>query len=290
MSEKHEYKPLMGEEIGEDIRGLGVSHPTKEERNSNRLQRLNIILIILVALLLSLNILQISLYKVILSHTIQGGSTTYRTKYAGLKEGEIDVFWNQKGAYTDPDDEVRDRLWDSLDFDPGVVAVPKSWAAEKGLDEAATFPWDSSKSLYFVNAYHSLHCIKQVYRAFRDYRMGNPPSISNGHVVHCLDQLLADIKCQADDTLRATNVSTPHNSAVYQTHTCRNWDALEKWTQTYPSCYRYGNGTFEDNQPSQLPRFRFCEEGTPELEKARRYFGKGKDWKPIEEKKFSWFD
>ncbi|KAI1656809.1 hypothetical protein F4813DRAFT_112011 [Daldinia decipiens] len=290
MSEKHEYKPLMGEDISEEIQGLENQHPTNTAKVTKRSNRFNLVLIILIALSLSLNILQISLYKVLLSHNARCESGTWRTKYAGLKEGEIDVFWNQKGAYTDPDDDVRDRLWDSLDFDPGVVAVPKLWAVEKGLDEGATFPWDSSKSLYFVNAYHSLHCIKQVYRAFRDYRMGNPPSISNGHVVHCLDQLLADIKCQADDTLRATNVSTPHNSAVYQTHKCRNWDALEKWTQTYPSCYRYGNGTFEDNQPSQLPRFRFCQEGTPELEKARKYFGKGEDWKPIEEKKFSWFD
>lgn len=178
MTEKHEYKPLMGEEISEETQGLENQHPTSTAKDTKRSNRFNIVLIILIVLSLSLNILQISLYKVLLSHNARCESGTYRTKYgmvltslrnmkelylplplAGLKEGEVDVFWNQKGAYTDSDDDVRDRLWDSLDFDPGVVAVPKLWAAEKGLDEGATFPWDSSKSLYFVNAYHSLHCI-----------------------------------------------------------------------------------------------------------------------------------
>lgn len=69
------------------------------------------------------------------------------------------VYWNQSGAYTDPDDDVRDHLWDQIDIDSGIVAVPKIWAKEKGLPEGTTFPWDTDKSLYFVNAYHSLHCL-----------------------------------------------------------------------------------------------------------------------------------
>lgn len=78
---------------------------------------------------------------------------------ARLEDDTVEVFWNQSGKYANPDDDARDHLWDELDIDSGVVAVPKTWAREKGLPEATTFPWDTDKALYFVNAYHSVHCL-----------------------------------------------------------------------------------------------------------------------------------
>ncbi|KAI1396461.1 hypothetical protein F4819DRAFT_500233 [Hypoxylon fuscum] len=290
MAKIHEYKLLVDEEKIEDIQDLERPHSLKTEKYNSRLYILNLALIVAVILSFSLNILQLSLYKLNLSPTSEDQTGTYRSKYAGLVEGDVRVFWNQSGAYTDPDDDVRDHLWDRLDIDSGIVAVPKSWAKEKGLPEGTTFPWDTNKSLYFVNAYHSLHCLKNVYRAFRDHRLNAPPTVSHAHVVHCLDQLLADTFCQADDTLRATNRSTPHVTASQQFRQCRSFDALYEWTQANPGCYRYGNHTLEDAKPSQIARMRFCPEGSPELEKVRAYFGKGEDWKPAEEKKWSWYD
>ncbi|XXH04034.1 hypothetical protein Hte_010445 [Hypoxylon texense] len=290
MARKQEYKPLMGEEKNDNDRDLKQSPLSNADQYKTRLHIVNLALITTVIVSFSLNILQLSLYKLNISPSPVGETGTHRSKYAGLVEGDVKVFWNQSGAYTNPDDDVRDHLWDRLDIDSGIVAVPKSWAKEKGLPEGTTFPWDTNKSLYFVNAYHSLHCLKNVYRAFRDHRLNAPPTVSYAHVVHCLDQLLADTFCQADDTLRVTNRSTPHVTASQQFRQCRNFDALQEWTLAHPGCYRYGNHTLEDAQPSQLPRMRFCPEGTPELEKVRAYFGKGEDWKPAEEKKWSWFD
>ncbi|KAI6090600.1 hypothetical protein F4821DRAFT_20904 [Hypoxylon rubiginosum] len=289
MARKHEYKPLIGEEKS-DIQNLESPCSSSADKDNTRSYILNLILIIAVVISFSLNIVQLGLYKLNLHSVHEDGTGTRRSIYAGLLEGDVKVYWNQSGAYTDPDDDVRDHLWDQIDIDSGIVAVPKIWAKEKGLPEGTTFPWDTDKSLYFVNAYHSLHCLKNVYRAFRDHRMGAPPTVSHAHVIHCLDQLLADTFCQADDTLRVTNRSTPHVTAFQQHRQCRSFDALQEWTLAHPGCYRYGNHTLEDAQPSQLPRMRFCPEGSPELEKVRAYFGKGEDWKPAEEKKWSWFD
>ncbi|KAI0179382.1 hypothetical protein GGR52DRAFT_570269 [Hypoxylon sp. FL1284] len=291
MARKHEYKPLMGEEekneSTQDLKLPSSSHPNKDSRIS---WIFNLILIIVLIISFSLNILQLSLYSRSNSPATEDETGTRPSKYAGLADGDVRTYWNQSGPYTDPDDDARDHLWDRLDIDSGIVAVPKEWAKEKGLPEGTTFPWDTNKSLYFVNAYHSLHCLKNVYRAFRDHRLNEPPTVPYAHVVHCLDQLLADTFCHADDTLRVTNRSTPHNTAVNQFRQCRSWDALQDWTLAHPGCYRYGNHTLEDAQPSQIPRMRFCPEGSPELEKVRAYFGKGQDWKPAEEKKWSWFD
>ncbi|KAI1374521.1 hypothetical protein F4677DRAFT_425305 [Hypoxylon crocopeplum] len=290
MAGKHEYNPLMDEESSEDIQYPEITQYTNVATSNTRLRRFSLALIVITVLSLALNILQLSVYKIPVSPTTGDEIWTYRSKYAGLEEDNIDVYWDQWGPYAGSDDDIRDHLWDSIDIDSGIVAVSKSWASEKGLPEGTTFPWDSDKSIYFVNAYHSMHCLKNVYRAFRDIRLSLPTVVTPGHVYHCLDQLLADNFCQADDTLRVTNRSTPHITAAYQHRQCRDWDALHQWTLDHPGCYRYGNHSTEDKMTSQLPRMRFCPEGSPELEKVRKYFGKGKDWKPTEEKPFSWFD
>jgi DNA-binding HxlR family transcriptional regulator len=45
----------------------------------------------------------------------------------------------------------------------------------------------------------------------------------------------------------------------------------------------------EDKKESQVPRYRFCEEGSEDLEVVRGYFGWGREWRPAEERKWSWF-
>ena len=57
---------------------------------------------------------------------------------------------------------ARDEAWDNLNYDPGSVALDYEYAAALGLPEAQPFPWDYSKGLYFLNAYHSIHCLVRV--------------------------------------------------------------------------------------------------------------------------------
>jgi len=154
----------------------------------------------------------------------------------------------------------------------------------------STWPWNTSKAIYFVNAYHQLHCLKLIYQAFMDYRDGDSPRVAHHHIIHCLDQIYADLRCNADDTLRVTAPNSDTTTAVGQIRSCRNWNALEEWTRANPGCFRYGNPDVENRKSSQIPRMRFCPDGTPELVKIREYFGKEEDWKPDEEPRWSWFD
>ena len=52
-----------------------------------------------------------------------------------------------------------DEIWEAIDIDPGIVAVPLDWAEEHNLAETQPFPWDQTKGLYVVNAFHSIHCL-----------------------------------------------------------------------------------------------------------------------------------
>jgi hypothetical protein len=123
-----------------------------------------------------------------------------------------------------------------------------------------------------------------------EYEESLPQSISSHHIIHCLDQLRSDIICNADDTLRVTTTDMRPVTGEGQTRLCKNWDALNDWTLANPSCFRYGDPLVEDMKESQIPRLRFCPEGTPELNVVREYFNKETDWKPAEEKVWSWFD
>lgn len=74
-------------------------------------------------------------------------------------DDEISVKWLQSTVYTSHNTSKRDHMWDAINHDSDIVAVSKTWALEKGLELGADFPWDESKTIYLVNAFHSLHCI-----------------------------------------------------------------------------------------------------------------------------------
>jgi hypothetical protein len=61
-----------------------------------------------------------------------------------------------------------------------------------------------------------------------------------GHVLHCLDSLLQDIRCFADDT---PMISTPESWGEGQNRKCRDWGKLEKWASAHNSCFTYINET-----------------------------------------------
>ena len=58
--------------------------------------------------------------------------------------------------------EERDKLWAALDMDPTMVALPDDFAAERGLPKAERFPWDKSKGVYQLEAFHQLHCLVSI--------------------------------------------------------------------------------------------------------------------------------
>ena len=70
------------------------------------------------------------------------------------------IAYTLEGPYSLAGDRVEaDRHWADIEIDAGVVALSDSYVSEKGLPEAMRFPWDETKGIYFLNAYHNLHCL-----------------------------------------------------------------------------------------------------------------------------------
>ncbi|TVY16640.1 Phenylalanine aminomutase (L-beta-phenylalanine forming) [Lachnellula arida] len=281
MPTKYRFEPLVDD--GSDNGPLYPSPPVGPKTS------VKVLLLAVLATSIAFNVLQI-LFGVQPLNMARFANAECRSQYVNLQEKEVEVKWLQQSKYTNPNAFERDREWDRINYDTGIVAVPKPWALQKGLALGVDFPWDTSKSVYFVNAFHSLHCLKYIYKSLMEYREGMPQTSGESHILHCLDQLRADVECSADDTLRWATPDRSKSTAVGQTRQCRSFDELKAWTIAYPGCYRFGNATFEDAQDSQVPRKRYCPEGSPELDVVRSYFGKGSDWTPANDPVWSWFD
>lgn len=63
------------------------------------------------------------------------------------------------GPYDSRNKTLSIETWNNLDYDLGSIALDYDYAASLGLPKAQEFPWDNSKGLYFLNAFHSLHCL-----------------------------------------------------------------------------------------------------------------------------------
>jgi len=180
-----------------------------------------------------------------------------------------------------------DALWEAIDFDDGLVALPKEWTDAKGLPQTATYPWDESKGIWLLNGYHGLHCTKRIYISLMEYRKGLPQSLPPRHIFHCLDSLREQVMCDADDTPRFThskNEESGHITGMHQKRQCRDWSKLENWARQYNSCYRYGDPTWDKG--NQFRRFMFCKEDSPYLPAVREFFGKPDDWVPFTDADF----
>lgn len=77
---------------------------------------------------------------------------------AGLQQ-TVTVALHGHDPYTDRNDTFRDELWQSINIDEGMIALPDEIAIEKGLPLAQRFPWDHSKGVYLLHGYHNLHCV-----------------------------------------------------------------------------------------------------------------------------------
>lgn len=169
---------------------------------------------------------------------------------------------------------LRER-WNSLSIDDGIVAIDNDWAEERNLGKGQPFPWDDSKSLYLITAFHSLHCAVNVGQLLYELHHGLPPTIETSHALHCLDHWRTDAMCEADDYPLPTGLSQYMKPGPRgQARTCRNWDQLVAWTKEHNACY--GHITNDEvkfgKEHSQLERFTSCPPDSP-------YFAKAQEWK-----------
>ena len=97
-----------------------------------------------------------------------------------------------------------------------------------------------------------------------------PLSFAYAHSMHCLEALLQDVFCFADDTPRFTSMDHPGSPGVGQARQCRDWRKLEVFAQEHTSCWRDINPN--DNIDTLL-RYRYCPPGSPYNERIHAIFG-----------------
>lgn len=73
----------------------------------------------------------------------------------------VDLETNVPVPISHDDHTIEDPMWDSPEYDwyLGWVALQNDVAQSKGLPTAMHWPWDSSRSIYILHGFHSLHCV-----------------------------------------------------------------------------------------------------------------------------------
>lgn len=61
--------------------------------------------------------------------------------------------------YNTPNTTLSTLAWSTLNYDAGSIALSDTYTKAMGLPLGQRFPWDETKGLYFVGAYHSIHCL-----------------------------------------------------------------------------------------------------------------------------------
>ncbi|KAK6074248.1 hypothetical protein SCUP234_08298 [Seiridium cupressi] len=173
-------------------------------------------------------------------------------------------------------EEQRAIAWESMDSSAGEISLDKEWADVHNLPESAPFFWDEGRQIYLLNGHHSLHCMRKVRRAIVLYNYNRPQLDSYTHLVHCMDHLMQNIICEADDTPFYTSTTSNITTGLGQTRMCRSWEGLTEWANENTACFAYINETQGVN--AVIERFRYCPRGSSLLGPMRKYFGYAQDW------------
>lgn len=71
------------------------------------------------------------------------------------------IQWKKRTPYypkNESDYEAVDAAWNAIIPDHGIVALDREWAEERGLPRSMYLPSNMTKVLYYLEAYHQLHC------------------------------------------------------------------------------------------------------------------------------------
>jgi len=194
-----------------------------------------------------------------------------RSEFAGLT-WDVPIPWVHNTEYANTNLSEASELWEAIDFDSGFIALPNDYAQSKSLPPAQEFVWDTTKGIYVVNAYHSLHCLKSIHASLTEYSLGRTQSYPLEHVTHCIDSLRREVLCTADDTPRWTSRTADPESGVGQNRQCRDWSKLEEWVAKYNSCYNRIDE--EASKGPEIERYKFCPPGSPYREVMKAYFSR----------------
>ena len=111
---------------------------------------------------------------------------------------------------------------------------------------------------------------KNIRTTMLELRDGKSLSFSFTHSMHCMESLLQDIICFADDTPRYTSFEHPGRAGDGQVRVCRDWKRLEAFSREHSSCWRHIN---PDDDIDTLLRYRYCPPGSPYYDRIHQIFG-----------------
>jgi hypothetical protein len=115
-----------------------------------------------------------------------------------------------------------------------------------------------------------------MYQYISDLRNGRETLAVHSHILHCLDDLLQDAYCHADDLPWMQLPPQPYrkNYPKYQVRQCKSWKKLITWADKYNSCYKYDNVTDASGMSSKndLDHYKFCPEGSKQRAAMEAYF------------------
>ncbi|KUJ16891.1 uncharacterized protein LY89DRAFT_585428, partial [Mollisia scopiformis] len=170
--------------------------------------------------------------------------------------------------YDSSNETLMELAWEALEYNLGSIALSDDYADSLGLPRARRYPWDDSKGLYFLNGYHSIHCLKIIRRTITQLYSNEVPSSHPRHWKHCLDSLLQDTLCVADDTPRHVPVDPLGLPGMGQARACRNWNKLETFATKHWSCWKNVKPT--DSSVDGILRFIYCPPDSPYQEKIHQ--------------------
>ena len=157
--------------------------------HSNRNTRISALLYAVIILLVLSNGIQISLfyrYRAYERHT--------HVEYAIPPEIPIQYrqfWWNTE--YSSANQTSQDKMWDSILWTHGMVAMDREWAKSQNWPESMPLPGNETKAIWLLEAYHEVHCLGVLRNTMRESFAGSSfadqPTMQ-AHVAHCFDYLL----------------------------------------------------------------------------------------------------
>ena len=80
---------------------------------------------------------------------------------AGLGLTTKATYWQQT-EYSDHNRTISDAAWEALDTSPIMISLDQTYSRQHDLADSIPFPWDQSRGLYHVKAFHHIHCLVSI--------------------------------------------------------------------------------------------------------------------------------
>lgn len=158
---------------------------------------------------------------------------------------------------------------------PFWLPLHPRWSSSKFWRAFQNLLTSLSRSLVYQESHYANSStqkgIRKVLTSPEEVKEGKLSGLSLEHNLHCIDTLLQDIMCTADDTLMPSE-EIPEAIGDKQIRTCRSWDDLVAWSREPErhACY----DIMSDYVPvlHTLEYYAHCPKDSPHYATMKEYF------------------